>query len=100
MIKQRKQESDETSKPCRFKRFTYIFKKLRDTLQWSYTNTLTYTHCLGNLTTSTITENTTELLSTAAHEIFAVVLEVKGLCLFQIATTAHSTQQRALMVYR
>lgn len=52
---------------------------------------------MGNFTTSTITENTTELLSTAAHEIFIATLEVKERYLSQIATT---TQQRALMVYR
>lgn len=59
--------------------------------------TLTYTHHLGNFTTSTVTENATELLPTAAHEIFIAMLEVKESYLFQIATT---TQQRALMVYR
>lgn len=67
-------------------------KQVEDVFQWIYADTPTYTYCLGNLTTSTITENTTELLSAAAHEIFIAVLEVNELYLSQIVTTTRSFQ--------
>lgn len=90
-------ELNGTSKPRQFKNFLCTFKKKLKIHFIGFMQTLTYTHHLGNFTTSTVTENTTELLPTAAHEIFIAMLEVKESYLFQIATT---TQQRALMVYR